>query len=77
MRHHRLDLQLEHLQLGHRVAVAALGQGGELTGIEQGADHPLLIVEVGAQALALPLHRQFQRLAGTEGQGHRTAAEGA
>ena len=49
-------------------------QAAELLGVEQGADHPFLIVEVAPQPFRMALHRQLQRLAGAEGQGHRGAA---
>ena len=48
-----LDLQLEHLQLRDRVAVMAGAQGLELAGIEQGSHHPILLVEVGGQAVGI------------------------
>jgi len=72
--HHRLNLQLEHLQPGHGVAVAAVAEALQLLGIEQGANHPLLIVEVVGQELGLLRHRQFQGLAGAEGQSHGSSA---
>jgi hypothetical protein len=45
--------------------------------IEQSADDPLFVVEVGRKPLAIPLNRQVQRLAGAEGQGHLGAAGAA
>ena len=75
--HHRLNLQLEDLQLGHRVAVAPRSDLAELLGLQQGFNHLLFIVQVGTQTLSVLLHRQLQRLAGTEGQGHQKAAGAA
>ena len=40
---HRMDLQLEHLQVGDGVAVVAGLEGFELAGVEQSPDHPVCL----------------------------------
>jgi hypothetical protein len=47
--HHRLDLQLKHLQVGHRVAVAAVPRSLSSLGSSRAPITPFLIVEVAAQ----------------------------
>jgi len=56
--------------MGHGVAVTPLAQGLELARVEQGFDHPILIVQVGGQPFGLVAHRKLQLLTGAEGQGH-------
>ena len=75
--HHRLDLQLKHLQVGHLVAVMAWAQVLQLLGVEQGVHHPLLILEVAGQAARLVGDVKLQLLTGAESQGHRLLAGAA
>ena len=68
--HHRLDLQLKHLQVGHLIAVMAWAQVFQLLGVEQGVHHSLLIFEVTGQAACLVGDVKLQLLTGAESQGH-------
>ena len=75
--HHGVDLQLKHLQVCHRVAVAAGPEGLELARVEQGLNHPVFLGEVMGQPLRLVVHGELQLLTGTEGQGHGLLAGAA
>ena len=52
----RFYLQLKHLQAGDGVAVVAWTESGQVTGIQQGTDHPLLLLEVLRQPFAQVVH---------------------
>ena len=75
--HHRFDLQLEYLQMGHGIAIAAGTLVLQLDGVEQGLHDPVLIFEVGGQSIDLVAHLELQLLTGAEGQGHGLLAGAA
>ena len=66
----RFHLQLEHLEAGDHIAVAARAELGELLGIQQCSQQPFLLLQVMRQPFGMTLDREIKLLTGFEGQRH-------